>query len=152
MSSDVSKYHTYRRAVDQSAARTRFRDLPESAQKAIFHYAAEDGDAWPEESLEEAIRVHGDEIFGYAEIPMSTLTEQIMRDSEMVESPFSSFADYHAWYVEKNVVPSYPKTDLWPVILSPFEDETLQDGSHRLHDYYRKGVERVPTISFPRTA
>lgn len=67
----------------------------------------------------------------------------------MQQSTFRDFDEYHEWYVSQGKMPDHPTAALWPVILSSTPDETLQDGWHRLHDYYRKGIEMVPAVYFP---
>jgi hypothetical protein len=44
---------------------------------------------------------------------------------------------------------SYPIEDRWPVIMSPFEDETFQDGWHRFHIYVANGHPDIPVIFYP---
>lgn len=44
---------------------------------------------------------------------------------------------------------TYPENDRWPVIMSSFEDETLQDGWHRFHIYVANGHSDIPVIFFP---
>jgi len=148
-----------------------FRNLPIPAQLAMAWYMAVDGEAWelpPEQVSDETslleitrdfsemlpwfIKKYGSKRFGYVEIPMEVLTKQVMRDQWMKEDMpnLKDFEQYHRWYVRQGGMPDHPLTDLWPVILSTnYEEETLEDGWHRLHDYYRKGVEIVPAVYFP---
>lgn len=148
-----------------------FRELSAPARLAIAQYMAVDGEAWnlPHElhpyatsaakikrefrsMLPWLTKKYGSERFGYVEIPMDVLTEAVMDDELMkTDMPnMQTFDQYHKWYAAKGRMPSHPTTDLWPVILSSdYEEETLQDGWHRLHDYYRKGVEDVPAVYYP---
>jgi hypothetical protein len=69
----------------------------------------------------------GDEQFGYVEIPSEELWDSIRGDED--------------WgYYEENDLreQSLLEYDVptWPVILSPFPDETLQDGWHRFFRYH----------------
>jgi hypothetical protein len=84
-----------------------------------------------------------DQTFGLAIVPMSALVKSVMNDVD-IEADFESWEKYHAWYLKGGRVPHY-KTR-WPVVLSSFEEETLEDGWHRLHSYYRDGAEEVPVI------
>ena len=67
---------------------------------------------------------------------------------------YRGWDDYHEWYVE-NVLSrddgrGMPRGAMptWPIILSEFEDEGIQDGSHRLHQYMELGVEAIPCLLF----
>lgn len=109
------------------------KDLPRPAQLAIEEYLGEGED----------------ERFGYVEIPMRALAAEIMKDAwNKVHGEFATFDQYHAWYVSGGDVPKYKRTARWPVLLSDDDDETLQDGWHRLHDYYRQGARTVPAVYF----
>ena len=97
-------------------------------------------------------KTYGSKKFGYVEIPMEVLTDEVMRDEWMSSDMpgMKDFEQYHRWYLKQGGMPDHPTTQLWPVILSSdYEEETLQDGWHRLHDYYRKGIEIVPAVYFP---
>lgn len=72
--------------------------------------------------------------FGISELPMSVLIDAIMEDEELADA-FAGWEDYHAWYMSHSGRIPRHRT-LWPVILSPYDDETLEDGWHRLHSYY----------------
>jgi hypothetical protein len=147
-----------------------FRNLPIPAQLAIAWYMAVDGEAWelPSEYYQASVqelkelgfrsflpwirRKYGSKKFGYVEIPMEVLIKQVMRDEWMKEDfhQMKDFEQYHRWYVKQGGMPNHSTTQLWPVILSSdYNEETLQDGWHRLNDYYRKGVEVVPAVYFP---
>lgn len=147
-----------------------FRELPVPAQLAIAWYMAVDGEAWelPPQFVPYHVSVqkitrefrsmlpwfrkeYGSKRFGYVEIPTDVLTDEVMEDVWMAEDlpPMRDFEEYHRWYVGQKHMPDHPATGRWPVILSGFEDETLQDGWHRLHDYYRKGAEMIPAVYYP---
>jgi len=121
-------------------------ELPRPAQRAIFTYVSEGeykGD------LRDLQRQLAKSNFGYSEIPAAILAKEIAEDPDIAEE-FGDFESYHQWYLKLGGIPDYPPKNRWPVILSPFEDETLQDGWHRLHDYYRKGARKIPVVWFPR--
>lgn len=137
-----------------------FRDLPVPAQLAIAHYMAVDGEAWKlppvfEREFRSMLpwfrKKYGAKKFGYVEIPMEILTDAIMDDEYMaIDRPdLRTFDEYHRWYVQKGGIPDHPETGRWPVILSSMDEQTLQDGWHRLHDYYRKGAEVIPAVYYP---
>jgi hypothetical protein len=92
---------------------------------------------------------YGSQLFGLVEIPMDVLAKTIMRDDVLARESFRDFDEYHEWYISGFGIPNHPKTSRWPVILSGFPEETLQDGWHRLHVYYRQGARTVPAVYFP---
>ncbi len=94
---------------------------------------------------------YGDRLFGYAVVPMSALTSSIMDDPELKEEfPSGSFDEFHARYMGPGGVEEHPVARRWPVILSSEDEheETLQDGWHRLNDYYRQGARTVPVVYY----
>lgn len=142
----------------------KFSELPETAQDALIHYMSVDGAAWAvaenwedwkwgegkPSDLEGRLEVladitkfrqrfidrWGDVEFGYVEIPSEELFESINADED-----FS-----HRWATVGNEDEYDIPT--WPVILSPFPTETLQDGWHRFYRYLElKAV--VPVIWYP---
>jgi hypothetical protein len=96
-------------------------------------------------------KTYGRADLGYVEIPTKALTAAIMQDEDLAADPaqFKEFDEYHQWYLKGGRIPSHPTTGRWPVTLSSFNDETLQDGWHRLHDYYRKGARMIPAVYYP---
>jgi hypothetical protein len=110
-----------------------FSKLPEPYYNAITVYHENADAPLPQPSRK----------FGIATASMTDLIDAIMDDDELVDA-FDSWAAYHAWYMKRGGVPHH-KTR-WPVILSRFDDETLEDGWHRLHSYYRDGDDTVPVI------
>jgi hypothetical protein len=136
-----------------------FQSLSLPAQLSIAHYMAIDGEAWevPADYARKPFKAllpwfrgkYGAKKFGYVEIPTEVLTAEVMKDNEEV-SRFKDFEEYHRWYAGlPGGIPNHPKKDRWPVILSSFEDETLQDGWHRLHTYYHQGAETIPAVYYP---
>lgn len=136
-----------------------YRDLSVPAQLAIGWYMAVDGEAWklpPDDSerpfksvLPWLVRRYGSTRIGYVEIPTKALTEEITKDEGFDEREFRDFDAYHEWYMSGRALLGHPRKGRWPVILSSFEGETLQDGWHRLHDYYSKGATKIPAVYFP---
>lgn len=138
-----------------------FQSLPLPAQFAIAHYMAIDGEAWevPDDYVHNQKNFkallpwfrgeHGTKKFGYVEIPTEALTAEVMKDEEM-NGRFPDFDDYHEWYIGlPGGIPNHSKRDRWPVILSSTNDETLQDGWHRLHTYYHQGADIIPAVFYP---
>lgn len=122
-------------------------ELSRAAQQAILTYMSEGEYAGDLEDLEKRLRKG---TFGYSEIPTKVLTREIAQDPEIAHQFEGSFAKYHEWYLRQGHIPDHPARSRWPVILSPFEEETLQDGWHRLHDYYRKGARKIPVVWFTK--
>lgn len=146
-----------------------FRELSESAQLALLQYMAVDGSAWAElmsgleecesggheahtrwlkQALPEAITRHGHECFGCVRVPMGRLAACVLDDVRDSGLGFGSWEEYHDWYLGGGDMPSYPDTR-WPVILGSLDGEALADGSHRLHDYFRRGDSEVDCLYFP---
>jgi hypothetical protein len=138
-----------------------YRDLPKSAQLAIAHYMAIDGEAWPlpeirkyplnitswlPKHLSYFVENWGDKPFGYVELPMEEVMADVMRNPE-IKADFSDWEAYHDWY-SVGPMPKHTSKDPWPVILSDYSDETLQDGWHRLHRYYDLGMETIPAVYY----
>lgn len=98
--------------------------------------------------LDKYVARYGDTEWGYAEIPMVDLATSVMQDQDIAD--WGEFDHYRDWYARQGV-PRHPATNRWPVILSSKGDqeETLQDGWHRFHSYYRSGAQVVPAVWFP---
>ena len=141
-----------------------YKDLPIPAQLAIAHYMAIDGEAWtlPEIVTRDwSVRKlrrelpgflpyfraqYGKTKFGYVRIPTAALIEEIKRDAAYKEAGEPElFRDEPGFKI-----PKHPSTSRWPVILSDINDETLQDGWHRLGAYYRQRARVVPAVYYPR--
>ena len=149
-----------------------YRILPFSAlelpyQLSVAHYMAVDGEAWadilpvwrvrltPAEVraeltrwMPEFVAQVGQSLFGVALLESQAVRDAVMQDAELSRD-FQCWDDYHAWY-NTGSVPDHPTTDRWPVILSDHNDETLQDGWHRLHCYLRRQDETIPVVFYPR--
>lgn len=92
------------------------------------------------------IAEYGDFQIGYHPcIPTTDLIASVMNDSDS----FENWASYHDWYLKRSAMPEHElDKELWPVILSSWEDETLQDGWHRFHHYVRSGVKCIPALYY----
>lgn len=144
----------------------RFADLPVVCQNAMIHYMSVDGAAWAvdenwtdwkwgegtpykskqrremladiEKFRHRFIERWGDKKFGLVEVPTKELLDTVREDDE-----FCSDDRY-----EKETTPGFDddwEYDLptWPVILSEFPEETLQDGWTRFHRYCQLGAEKI---------
>lgn len=143
-----------------------FRDLPVPYQLALVRYMAIDGEAWDDlmglsygvsetaikkamlRMLPQYVMDYGDCKFGVAVLPVAEVQQSVMASPE-IQAEFGSWEAYHTWYAGSNSVPEHPDTERWPVILSSYDDETLQDGSHRLHSYVQAGHSDIPAVFYP---
>ena len=94
------------------------------------------------------VNKYGRRWFGYiANLRIADLCDAVMQDDDMEE--FSrDFTAYHLWYMqnaEKNPAPD----PCWPVILSGFPNETLQDGWNRFHQYVERGLKNCRALWYP---
>lgn len=113
-----------------------FSQLPREAQQSILEYTKEGRSPDEVKSKE----------YGLVNIPMETMVNHIMTHNDEISDSFDSWEKYHEWYMTKNDVTTHKR--ILPVTLSPYDDETLQDGWHRLHTYYHNGLKVVPAIMF----
>ncbi len=141
-----------------------FRELPIPYQLAMTYYMAIDGEAWnltcdytearldKEVLRRELINVrkrYGDTLFGTALISTKRLVQAVFQD-EYLGQAYPDWKAYQAGFTRNCSIPRHPRTQRWPVILSSFEDETLQDGWHRFNSYVRDGHKRIPAIFYPK--
>ena len=104
------------------------------------------------DTIDHFVRDYGDEEFGYvAAVPIRTLIESCMKDRELAQdwNGLEGWKPYHKWYIGRGSKHA-ATSDLWPVILSCFPDETLQDGWTRFHQYVDRHLETCPAIFYPR--
>lgn len=154
-----------------------FKALPQPARLALIHYMAIDGEAWElapplltltrrdpgkpskmQRALPFYTRQYGTTPFGFiTALPIKALIESCMKDQDVTD--WSTWTQYHEWYMGRGGGEAQPKhrpkhrapaRDLWPVILSPFPNETLEDGWTRFHQYADRGLKACPAIWFPR--
>ena len=87
------------------------------------------------------------------EMRVPDLMYGVMNDIARTQG-YRNFDHYHQWFME-NVLSQHPgrgvpsgSTEVWPVILSTFADEGLQDGNHRFHQYVEMGLETIPVLAY----
>lgn len=123
--------------------------LPRNVQQGIAERESDIVEITPEEFLVEEQALM--RCYGYAEIPMKELTKLVMSFSEFKED-HKTFESYHRAYLRDGKLnPGHDTTKpLWPVILDSYvdTDQAFEDGWHRFHDYYRKGVQVVPVAFY----
>ncbi len=156
----------------------KYRDLPRESQLAIAHYMAIDGEAWDipacfdaqlsssygqewEDRVEKFegifakqlpfyVEKYGDEEFGYIEeLPIAVLIKSCMEDADLAKD-WAKWKNYHEWYMEKIGAKHEAPSNLWPVILSAFRGETLEDGWTRFHQYADRKLKSCPAVFYPK--
>lgn len=121
----------------------KLKDLPPRAIKAL----GESRD--PCLNKEELLDKYGPSFrFGMATVPMVALMVHCMNDCDRA-GDFDTFEEYHREYAQDEKIPQHKS--VWPIVLSnkewgDDEDETIMDGWHRFHCYYRAGIKNVPVL------
>lgn len=77
--------------------------------------------------------------FAYGLVPMQILTKEVAK-----RMGFKTFQEYHEWYNDN----TDHKDSVLPIIVSFDNEELIEDGWHRFHSYYRKGMKQIPVIAF----
>lgn len=105
--------------------------------------------AWRSKSLMRFyIEKYGHLKFGYVHIPSSILMYETLRRDYELKKQFSAWKDYHDWYKSFGDMPRHTNKNLWPCILSGFNNEVLEDGHHRFHRYVELGVKKIPCVYY----
>lgn len=129
----------------ETAQALSFADIAPQALLAAMQCCEDRGDYLP--SREQAMDVFKDVPVKWIDVPTCVLADVTMSMGEFSEN-FASFAAYHAWYIARGDMPTYPRDNRWPSIASNTPDEVLHDGWHRMHAYVRDGHECIPVIEF----
>ncbi len=90
---------------------------------------------------------YGDWHFGYVSVPMTTLIAHVL--DECRDDWNGDFGKYHDWYMGEGTKHKATGEKPWPVILSSFKDDTIEDGWNRFHLYYDQKRENIPCVWFP---
>ena len=147
------------KALTRGGRIVKYSALSLPAQLAIYNFMAVHGEAWdnlgaPSKSvIAKVVKSHANVKFGYAVIPMARLVRAIetRKESDLYIDFIKdggTFEDYHKWYIKQGL-PSHGAGKRWPVILSGFNEEVIEDGWHRFHLYYKQGAKKIPIIWFP---
>lgn len=126
-------------------------DLPEDVENSDDPRWHSTYKAALEKLLPRFVRKYGKVEFGVATWDTESLITSIAGDDTFKEDGID-LNGTRAWFktpMQNYFTTSYPETDRWPVIMSGFEDETLQDGWHRFHIYVANGHPDIPVIFFP---
>jgi len=103
-------------------------------------------------ALPEIVKGKADSEYGLVTVPTKDLIDAWAEiDSDAVQDFSGDFDAYHAWYQSHRGESNRGGGDnpTWPVILSDFEDEILQDGWHRFHQYIANGAKKIACLWYP---
>lgn len=101
-----------------------------------------------EEILPTIIERKGDSEFGIVDVLTKELIREMWGTNSLLVEEYDTFEEYHEWFVSSDS--GYMRDNpTWPVILSSFDDELLQDGWHRFHSYVKIGAEKITCIWYP---
>ena len=106
-------------------------------------------------ALPQIIEAKGDSEYGLVTVPTKTLIDAWAEiDSDAIKDFHGNFDAYHAWYQSRRGTSTRGggKNPTWPVIFSDYEDELLQDGWHRFHQYIANGVKEIACLWYPKEA
>jgi len=103
------------------------------------------------EYMPKFVELYGDVYFGVLEIDTGRLIDHLAASLAM-QGDTRSAEEITAGARSTHDLPyhNHAQTDRWPVILSNYEDETMQDGFHRLGNYLRHGATEIPAIFYPQ--
>lgn len=122
----------------------KLKELPRNHLKALFEHQVGDHRPTTIEELEEKLGGPRARI-GVVTIPMQALVLQVMGDPSQRNGDFECFAQFHREFLADNKgrVPHYKQR--WPIILSGngWSRQTIVDGWHRFHAYYRANAKNV---------
>jgi hypothetical protein len=117
--------------------------LPVVATFATVQYCI-DSDDMPE--MDQSVAVFSAVPAILLEIPVEIVKKAFMTRPEIAKT-FSTFDDYHQWYMSAGDVPVYDGTNRWPCIVGN-GDEVVEDGNHRLHSYIEAGHPTIPVLRY----
>ena len=102
------------------------------------------------ESLPFYVERYGDWDFGYVELPKDALVQVVMAgNADLVNDYDGDWFSYHAWYDGNGYKHTANGEKLWPVVLSSFTGEILEDGWNRFHQYVKRNLPVIPAVWFP---
>lgn len=134
-----------------------FNELPFTYQKSLILYMLE-GDVvdWSIDDPIEIIAKNDDLVkiaindyvkvgrnknksFAYGVVPTEVLTKEIAK-----RLGYDTFDEYHKRYIDD----TDHKDSILPIIIDFENDELIEDGWHRFHSYYKKGIKEIPVVAF----
>lgn len=102
-----------------------------------------------ESHMEEIVTAKGDSEYGHMVVPVKHMIKEWKKiDSDGKHDFGGIFKKYHEWYQSASKYRT-PMPSTWPVILSSFDDELLEDGWNRFHSYVASGAELIEVLWYP---
>ncbi len=91
--------------------------------------------------------------FGYAKIPTHDVKTFVMEFLKNEDNGLTSrtFEDFHRWYVSTSDNRLVLHKKQWPLLLSGFRNEFIEDGWHRFASYVIQRRRSIPILLFPKT-
>lgn len=94
------------------------------------------------------IKKYGNVKFGTVEIPTEVIAQEIVNQG-YPNPNIKTVEQYKEWMRKYLCIPNHPKKNCWPVILSDYTDDVLQDGWSRFSNYMTRGDKIIPCVYFP---
>lgn len=128
---------------DPNAVKPFAQHSPE-VQAALQRYeedAALDAGEWDGEDEAGRPVIPAEQPYGASQVPMADFTRVLLNRLNAEGDNWPDWNTYHRDYASHPDMPDHGASR-WPVLSSP--EVVVDDGYHRLHDYYRKGDQSVP--------
>jgi len=94
------------------------------------------------------IEEDGKQKFKKANIPTAVLMREIFERHVDIRADNPTFEDYMKSYEDYTTVPDHSRRNRWPVIMSGFDDDIIEDGWHRFHCYITQKQRTIPCVFF----
>jgi GNAT superfamily N-acetyltransferase len=119
-----------------------FADLPSSAKGAVLQWVSEGDVIDPAEHVNKFV-------YDVEVLPIEEAKRRAMQVPDIAADFGDDWAAYHAAYMA--LVPDDPRMvnppgERWGVITSPYSDEFIIDGWHRLHRFVRDGEDDITVV------
>ncbi|MDQ2077567.1 hypothetical protein [Marinimicrobium sp. ABcell2] len=121
-------------------------DMGDFAPEIIYAQSMYSSEHHVMPAMDEALVVFQDIPAKLIYVPVDVLQQAVMATD--IGETFSTFQDYHEWYLSAGDTPQYDDENRWPCIASGQEDEVIQDGNHRMHSYIKSGAREIPILNF----
>jgi hypothetical protein len=128
-----------------------FDQLQPHEQASVAHYhpqMIEEGNAPSSSTLH-------DYLYDSRQEPKADFLGRYMDADEDFKSEYGpdGWEAHHQETLATHPIPSYPRENRWPLIVSDANQNYVDDGYHRMHSYMRDGATHLPTIRMhPRSA
>lgn len=82
-------------------------------------------------------------------VPRYQIEDALMDHHACVPDDWSSFTEYHEWYMRASIREMVRHTGVeWPLLISPNSSELIVDGFHRFHLYVALKQPVIPVLIF----